>query len=173
MEVRRKGTIPRDKKRVAPCKGNRILESEKFLFVKCGILGTGIRNTAQGIRNPSYDWNPESQFQWRRFRRPKSTALKSLQRWSLTSNIGGHIGREKNSRNRSKIAKIWFLSSSFPGSSRGCVYDLFESSNKILLFQLVPRAEQFSTSVGKIHTILSSPQGYIWLQSISEYLTIS
>ena len=63
MGVRRRGNfIPRGKKRVAPCKGNRILESGKFLLVKSGILGTGIRNTAQGIRNPSYDWNPESQY---------------------------------------------------------------------------------------------------------------
>ena len=27
-----------------------------------GILGFGIRNTAQGIRNPTNDWNPESNF---------------------------------------------------------------------------------------------------------------
>ena len=30
----------------------------------CGIRkpGLGIRNTAQGIRNPTNDWNPESKF---------------------------------------------------------------------------------------------------------------
>ena len=29
------------------------------------ILGFGIRNTAQGFRNPTNDWNPESKFyQW-------------------------------------------------------------------------------------------------------------
>ena len=65
------------------------------------------------------------------------------------------------------IAKRWFLS-----TSRGCVFvtlnnDLLESSNKILLFRLVPRAEQFSTSVGKIHTILPSIPGYRRLHSIS------
>ena len=27
-----------------------------------GILGFGIRNTAQGIRNPTNEWNPESKF---------------------------------------------------------------------------------------------------------------
>ena len=37
-------------------------ESGKFLLVKSGILGFGIRNTAQGIQNPSNDWNPESKF---------------------------------------------------------------------------------------------------------------
>ena len=36
---------------VVPCKGIRILESRKFLIVESGILGFGISNTAQGIRN--------------------------------------------------------------------------------------------------------------------------
>ena len=35
-----------------------MLESVKFLLVESGILGFGIRNTAQGIRNPTKDWNP-------------------------------------------------------------------------------------------------------------------
>ena len=30
--------------------------------VESGILGFGIQNTAQGIRNPSNVWNPESKF---------------------------------------------------------------------------------------------------------------
>ena len=34
-----------------------------YLLVESGILGFGIRNIAQGIRNPSNDWtDPESQF---------------------------------------------------------------------------------------------------------------
>ena len=28
--------------------------------MESGILGFGIRNTAQGIRNPNNEWNPES-----------------------------------------------------------------------------------------------------------------
>ena len=32
-------------------------------FVEIGIRGFGIRNTAQGIRNLTNDWNPESRFQ--------------------------------------------------------------------------------------------------------------
>ena len=36
----------------APCKEIRILESEEVLFVESGILGFGIRSTAQGIWNP-------------------------------------------------------------------------------------------------------------------------
>ena len=38
----------------------RIPESGKFLLVESGILGFVIRNSAQGIRNPSNDSNPES-----------------------------------------------------------------------------------------------------------------
>ena len=45
-----------------PCKGIRIPESRKFLLVESGIMGFGIQNTAQGIRNPTYVWNPESKF---------------------------------------------------------------------------------------------------------------
>ena len=33
-----------------------IPESGKFFLVKSGILGFGIRNTAQGIPNPTTDW---------------------------------------------------------------------------------------------------------------------
>ena len=43
----------------------------KILLVESEIL-FGIRNTVQGIRNPTNDWNPESQFHWRRIRDPWS-----------------------------------------------------------------------------------------------------
>jgi len=49
--------------------GKQIPKSEEFLFlesvirktllVESEILGFGIRNIAQGIRNPTIDWNPE------------------------------------------------------------------------------------------------------------------
>ena len=38
---------------VAQCKGIQIPESREFLIVESGILGFGILNTAQGIRNPT------------------------------------------------------------------------------------------------------------------------
>ena len=41
---------------IAPCKGMRIPESVKFLLVESGIR----KYSAQGIRNPTKDWNPES-----------------------------------------------------------------------------------------------------------------
>ena len=34
-------------------------ESGTFLLVESGILGFEIQNTAQGIRNPTNDWNQE------------------------------------------------------------------------------------------------------------------
>ena len=43
---------------------NQIPESVKFLLIESDILGFGMRNTAQGIRNPTNDWNPESKFYW-------------------------------------------------------------------------------------------------------------
>ena len=43
----------------------RIPESGKIFLVESGILGFGIRNTAQGIRNPTNDWNLEFKlFHW-------------------------------------------------------------------------------------------------------------
>ena len=38
----------------------RIRESAKILPMESGILVFGIRSTAQGIRSPTNDWNPES-----------------------------------------------------------------------------------------------------------------
>ena len=47
-------------KSIAPCKGIRIPESTNFVLVESGILGFGIQNPALRIRNPTKDWNPES-----------------------------------------------------------------------------------------------------------------
>ena len=49
-----------NKLHLAPCKGIRIPESRNFLLLESGILGFGIRNPALRIRNPTKDWNPES-----------------------------------------------------------------------------------------------------------------
>ena len=48
-----------------------ITDSGKYFLVKSGILGFGIRNTAQRIWNPTKDWNPESKFYQQR---PESRA---------------------------------------------------------------------------------------------------
>ena len=43
--------------------------SFQVLLVESGILACfGIQNTAQEIRNPTDDWNPESKFHWQRIR---------------------------------------------------------------------------------------------------------
>jgi len=47
---------------VAQCKEIRIRKSRKILLAETGILDFGIRNTAQGIQNPTSDWNLESHF---------------------------------------------------------------------------------------------------------------
>ena len=38
----------------------------KILLVESGILGFGIRYKAQGIPNPTRDWNSKSKFHWQR-----------------------------------------------------------------------------------------------------------
>ena len=38
-------------------------QSGKIFIMESGILGFGIRNTAQGIQNPANGWNPESRIQ--------------------------------------------------------------------------------------------------------------
>ena len=48
----------------------RISESGKCLLLKSGILGYGIPNTAQGIGDPTNDWNSESKFYLKRIRNP-------------------------------------------------------------------------------------------------------
>ena len=64
------------------CKGIWIVEeSEKFLLVEsriwqmwvlaCGILGSGVQNTAQGIWNPTNVWNLKSKLHWQRIQKPE------------------------------------------------------------------------------------------------------
>ena len=56
-------------------------ESGKSLLVASRILGFRIRNTAQGIRNPTNDWNPQSKSNWERLElstwNPESTGVES------------------------------------------------------------------------------------------------
>ena len=54
----------------ASFKGIRIPESRKFLLVESEILGFGIRNAAQEIRNPFEHWTEESKVNWQRIRNP-------------------------------------------------------------------------------------------------------
>ena len=43
---------------------------QQSFAVESGILGFGIRDTAQEIRNPTNDWNPESKFHSLEIRNP-------------------------------------------------------------------------------------------------------
>ena len=42
------------------------------LFRRNRAVGFWIWNTAQGTRNPTNDWNPESKFHWKRIQNPES-----------------------------------------------------------------------------------------------------
>ena len=55
------------------CKEIRIPDPVKFLLVESGILGFGIRNSAQGIQNPATSWNLEFKFHWQQIWNPEST----------------------------------------------------------------------------------------------------
>ena len=55
---------------VAKGKSGRIPKSGNLLLVESGHLGFDIRNTAQAIRNPANNWNPEYKFQWQAIRNP-------------------------------------------------------------------------------------------------------
>ena len=83
-------------------KGIRILEPGKFLLVESGILGFGIRNTAQGIRNPTNDWNPESKFHWQRLEsstwNPESTAWNPESKTVLDSLARGGTNKSQNNK---------------------------------------------------------------------------
>ena len=50
----------------------RIPECEKFLHVESGLLGFGIRNTAEVLRIPDNNWNPESKFHLKLIRNPRA-----------------------------------------------------------------------------------------------------
>ena len=74
-------------------------ESEKIMLAESGIFGGfGIRNAAQGIRNPTNDWNPEPNFHWQRLEsstwNPKSTGVKSSIQDSLAF---PYIGQNRSS----------------------------------------------------------------------------
>ena len=47
-------------------------ESGKFLLVESQILGFRIPNTAQGVWNPTNEWNLEFKFHWQKIRNPVS-----------------------------------------------------------------------------------------------------
>ena len=70
---------------VCPCKEIRSPESGKFLLVESGIpcrnLSWATRNTAQGIRNPTNNWNSESKFHWQKINNPE---------FSVTPGFGIH-----------------------------------------------------------------------------------
>ena len=67
----------------------------KILLVESRIRSFEIQNTAQGIRNPTNDWNTESNFPWQRLGsntcKPASRAWNSKSKTVLDSLIWGEV----------------------------------------------------------------------------------
>ena len=59
------------------------LAKNRPLFRECGIMSFGMRNTAQGIRNPTKDWNTGSKF--KRQRLESSTLNSESTAWNPES----------------------------------------------------------------------------------------
>ena len=76
-----------------------------ILLLESGILGFGIGNTAQEIRNLSNDWNPESEFYWQILDsstwNPESTAWNPESKTVLDS--------LKNGAKRQQLHCLFFL----------------------------------------------------------------
>ena len=73
--------------------------TRKVSLVETGILGFGIRNIAQGIRNLTNDWNPESKFYWKIL----ESSIWNPESWALESGIPLTIGIQ----NPSSTEKYW------------------------------------------------------------------
>ena len=83
------------------CKASGTVESGEFLLLKSKILRFEVRNTAQGIRNPIRDGNPESTFHWHSTWNPKSMAWNPESKnpaltdpymgWSFTNELQTHF----------------------------------------------------------------------------------
>ena len=84
------------------------MESDKFLLVESGILGFGIWNTAQGIRDSTSDWTPESKFHWQSRQsstwNPESTGWNPEKKTDLDfRNWGDKLLKGAVSRNSAKL----------------------------------------------------------------------
>ena len=100
---------------------------------KSGILAfCRVRNTAQGIRNPTKDWNPESKFHW------QESGIQSLESGicSLESTIQDCLGFPYLTIGRNPL---------------GCVFPLTgqEIWKRIFLF-FNKKANRFKLTIGKI-----------------------
>ena len=83
---------------ITPCQW-RIPESGKFLLAdtgigenllaESGILGFRIRNTAQGVWNPTNDWYPQSKFHWKKLKSSSWNLESGI--WNLESGIWNQL----------------------------------------------------------------------------------
>ena len=97
--------------------GIRILESGKFLLVESRILGFGILNTVQGNRNPTNDWNLESNDKESgiQFWNPESTVYKynrvmdALGRFQPRPCTGRFSLQSQKRRRKRKLSRVSFF----------------------------------------------------------------
>ena len=104
-----------------------------MLSCKSGILAfCSIWNTAQGIRNPGNDWNPESKFHW------QESGIQSLESGicSLESTIQDCLGFPYLTIGRNPL---------------GCVFPLTgQEIWKRIFFFFMKKANRFKLTIGKI-----------------------
>ena len=75
-------------------KSNLDYSMQDFSVVESGIVDSGIRNSVQGIRNPSNGWNPESRFYWQGIWNPVDGGGEWLSRTQYCSGLP-YIGRNR------------------------------------------------------------------------------
>ena len=89
-----------------------VRESRNILFVESGILGFGIWNPALGIRNPTEDWNPESNLLKNHSRLDWATRSKEKRSMeslacSKRSDSGGRCRVKKAMKSRGGLGRAW------------------------------------------------------------------
>ena len=96
---------------VASCKRIGISEFGKFLLVESGFLGHGVRNIAQGIRNPFNDWtNPQSKFHWQRLESSSwNQESMACNPESNTTSFPGSLSRSVGTGRREPWERGWSL----------------------------------------------------------------
>ena len=93
----------------------RIQVSGKFLLVESEILGSGFQNSAQGIKNPANDWNPQSKFHWKGIQNPESRTVVDYLGWGemLTKNNHKSLSGELISKPFNSLPLQIFFAASY------------------------------------------------------------
>ena len=108
------------------------------------ILGFGVRNIAQGIRNPFNDWtNPESKFHWQRLQssiwnpesmacNPESKTVLDSLTWTYTTSFPGSLSRSVGTGKREPWERGWNLQT--PAATIRFTYLIEKVYNSLFMF---------------------------------------